>query len=118
MSEWIVKYWAEHDGKPPVEEWLDALTTEQLKAVSKEIMLLGHSGNRLRLPHSKALEDGLFELREMRFGLRIYYTFHKGKIIILLCAGNKKTQTRDIKTARTRMTKLSSMEIKNESKKF
>lgn len=75
-------------------------------------MLLSYSGNRLRLPHSKALEDGLFELREMRFGLRVYYTFHKGKIIILLCAGSKKTQNRDIKTVRTRMAKLSSMEIK------
>ena len=115
MEIWSVEYWSESDGKTPIEEWLDSLTSEQLKSVSKEIILLSKCGNKLRLPHSKSLDEGLFELREMRFGFRVYYTFNKGRIIILLCGGDKKTQNRDIKTARTRINKLKQTEVKNES---
>jgi putative addiction module killer protein len=104
--EWNVVYWSEEDGQTPVEEWLDELGSEQIKAIAKELALLKICGNQLRIPHSKALEGGLFELREMRFGLRVYYGFNKGKIIILLAAGDKSSQKRDIKTARERLTKM------------
>lgn len=92
---WVVEYYKESD----IESWLDNLTIEQLKAVVKEIKLLELSGNRLRLPHSKSLKKGLFELRERRFGYRIYYTFQGDKIILLICAGDKSTQEKDIKKA-------------------
>ena len=40
---------------------------------------------------------------ELRFssgsGIRIYYTRYDNRIIILLCGGDKSTQTRDIKQA-------------------
>lgn len=114
MQEWTVLYWSEEDSKPPVEKWLDSLTTEQLKAVAKEISLLSKCGNLLKLPHSKALENGIFELREMRFGLRVYYTFNKGRVIILLCGGDKKTQARDIKIACERAAKIKRQGGKNE----
>jgi putative addiction module killer protein len=82
-----------------VEEWLDTLTTLQLKSVAKEIKLLEMCGNNLALPHSRALGEGLFELRERRFGLRVYYCFHRHKLC-LLSAGNKKQQEKDIQYAR------------------
>ncbi len=103
---WVIEYWNEHDTESPVEEWLDELTKEQFKSVAKELKLLEQCGNQLRLPHSGSLGGGVFELRERRHGHRIYYTFSKHKIMVLLCAGDKHTQENDIKTARNRLEKL------------
>jgi len=74
-----------------------------LKSIAKEICILAKLGNELKLPHSRAFGKGLFELRERRFGIRIYYYFAGKLIIILLAVGNKKNQTNDIKIARERM---------------
>jgi phage-related protein len=48
-------------------------------------------GNKLREPHSKALGDGLFELR--RNQVRLFYVFEPGRIIRLL-GGMVKKQDR------------------------
>lgn len=103
---WNIEYWCDNSNKSPVEKWLDSLTKEQLKSVAKELKLLELCGNKLKLPHSKSLSTGLFEIRERRYGYRIYYGFYQEKIIILLNAGNKKTQKKDIKIARKRFSKL------------
>lgn len=79
-----------------VEEWLVTLNDQQLKSVAKEVRLLELCGNKLTLPHSKSLGAGLFELRERSHGFRIYYTFEKNKRILLLYAGDKKMQAKDI----------------------
>ncbi len=60
----------------------------------------------------KPLEGGVFELREMRFGYRIYYCFSKGKVIVLLIAGDKSTQKKDIKIAKERVLKWKEEEKK------
>jgi putative addiction module killer protein len=49
---------------------------------------------------------GLFELRERRFGLRIYYGFKGEFVVIVLAAGDKKSQEKDITAARTHLSKL------------
>ena len=72
--------------------------------------MLEITGNVLRLPHSRALGQGLFELRESRYGLRIYYGFHGKHIIIVLAAGDKRTQEKDIKIARNRLSKTKNEE--------
>ncbi len=95
---WCITYWNN------LEKWLNELNKEQLKSVSKELHLLELSGNRLRLPHSKSLGKGIFELRERSYGYRMYYAFHN-ETITLLSAGNKNTQKKDIKIARTRQKK-------------
>ena len=105
MGKWIIEFWSEKT-KKPVERWLDQLEKSEIKAVSKELELLELCGNQLKLPHSKALGKGLFELRERRFGFRIYYCFEDEYIIILLAAGDKKSQENDIKTARKRLSEL------------
>jgi putative addiction module killer protein len=105
MKRWILEYWVDDSGKRSVEQWLLKLTREQFKAVSKELKLLEACGNDLRLPHSRALGKGLFELREQRYGYRIYYGFYLGRIIILLHAGDKSKQENDIKIARFRLSK-------------
>jgi putative addiction module killer protein len=107
MTIWNIEYW--HSNKSStssLEEVLKGLTKEQLKSVAKEVRLLELCGNELRLPHSRALGDGLFELRERNFGYRIYYSFLPEKLIILLHAGDKSKQSRDIKIARQRLLEL------------
>jgi putative addiction module killer protein len=106
MKKWDIHYWAAGRGKSSVEKWLDGLTKEQLKSVAKEIKILQIAGNELKMPHSKALGGGLFELRERRYGYRIYYGFYKKQTIILLIAGDKKSQERDIITARDRLNEM------------
>lgn len=55
----------------------------------------------------KAIDARLFE---MRFffggGYRVYYSLRDNEIIILLCGGNKATQTRDITKAKTILNEL------------
>lgn len=103
MKKWQIRYWVADTGKSPLEKWFDKLTTEQIKSIAKEIKILELVGNELKLPHSRALGDGLFELRERRFGYRIYYGFKGNNIIILVAAGDKKSQEKDIKIARERL---------------
>jgi putative addiction module killer protein len=112
MLKWIIEYWAKDNGTSPIEDWLDNLTKEQLRSVAKELELLELFGNKLRLPHSRPLGDGLFELRERRYNYRIYYGFYGVKIIILLEAGEKKKQESNIKTARERLIELTKFGIK------
>ena len=107
MALWKIEYWNnESTGKSPIQKWLSKLTTEQLDAVFVEISQLENRGNELELPQSKALGKGLFELREMEYGYRIYYGFNGKHIIIVLAAGDKTSQDRDIKIARDRLSQI------------
>ena len=106
MKRWKIEYWSPGKGKNSIEKWLDKLTNEQLKSVAKEVTMLEASGNKLKLPHSKSLGKGLFELRERRYGYRIYYGFLGEFIIILLAVGDKKGQAKDISIARERLLEI------------
>ena len=103
---WRIDYWSSGTGKSHVEKWIDKLTPEQLKSVAKELSMLRRAGTDLKLPHSRALGKGLFELRERKFGYRVYYGFKGQRMIILLAAGDKKSQENDIKVARRRLLQL------------
>ncbi len=53
------------------------------------------------LGNSKSLGAGLMEMRvDYGPGYRIYYVHRGATIVILLCAGDKRTQRQDIKQAR------------------
>lgn len=105
MAKWLIKYWPLL-GKNDVERWFNKLTKEQKKIVVKMITSLRENGNELALPHSRSLGKKLFELREKRFGYRIYYMFYENHIIVLLTAGDKSTQEHDIKIARSRLSEV------------
>lgn len=107
-QKWVIEYWCNDDNDSPIEKWFDSLSKEQFKSLAKELKLLQLCGNRLKLPHSRSLKKGLFELRERTYGLRVYYGFHGSKIILLLHAGNKKTQIKDIDVARDRLIRFGS----------
>lgn len=106
MSAWKITYWIDKSGKSPVAEWLKDLDSQHFLAISKEIDALKDVGNSLQMPHSKALGKGLFELRERHYHYRVYYGFHGKQIVIILTAGNKKSQDKDIKLARKRLQEL------------
>ena len=103
MSKWKIDYWENSQGNSPVEKWLDKLTKDQFKAVYKLIEMLEDAGIDLKMPYSSPLGQGLFELRDRHYGYRIYYCFQGNRMIILLATGDKKSQKRDIVTARKRL---------------
>jgi len=75
------------------------------------IELLTEFGPSLRLPHSRTMGDGLFELRPRgRSGIgRAFYCFMVGKRVVVLHAFVKKTpQTpvRELKLARKRLKEM------------
>lgn len=75
------------------------------------VELLAEHGPSLRLPHSRAFGDGLFELRPRgRSGIgRAFYCFLVGRRVVVVHAFIKKTQQtpdRELKLARKRMKEL------------
>ncbi len=96
-DQWTIEYYNDEQ----FEKWFKKLNKQgKFEAIYEEIKLLSKCGNDLIMPHSKNLGEKLYELRESYYGIRIYYTFRKGKIILLLNGGDKSSQTEDIKKAR------------------
>ena len=90
-----------------VESW----PVDVLADYARLVELLAEYGPSLRLPHSRAFGDGMFELRPRgRAGIgRALYCFMTGKRVVVLHAFIKKTQQtpdRDLKLARRRLKEL------------
>jgi len=88
----------------PFNKWLERLADKRGKALILdriERLAEGHAGD------SKALGDGVTELR-VHFGpgYRIYITHRGATLIVLLCGGEKRSQERDIKRAKKMALKL------------
>ncbi|HTD27904.1 MAG TPA: type II toxin-antitoxin system RelE/ParE family toxin [Xanthomonadaceae bacterium] len=90
-----------------IESW----PVDVLADYARLVELLAGYGPSLRLPHSRALGDGLFELRPRgHAGIgRSLYCFMVGKRVIVLHAFIKKTQQtpdHELKLARKRLKEL------------
>ena len=90
-----------------VESW----PVDVLADYARLIELLAQHGPSLRLPHSKAFGDGLFELRPRgRSGIgRAFYCFLLGKRIVVVHAfikKNQETPDKELKLARKRVKEL------------
>jgi phage-related protein len=90
--------------KAEIESWPDGVLADYAKIVE----LLMEFGPDLRMPHSRAMGDGLFELRPRGSeGIgRAFYCFVLNRRILILHAFIKKTQAtpeRELKIARKRM---------------
>ncbi|MFM8606507.1 MAG: type II toxin-antitoxin system RelE/ParE family toxin [Hyphomicrobiales bacterium] len=79
-------------------DWLNDLRDENARAridIRIRRLSLGNPGD------VKSLGDGVSEMRvDYGPGYRIYFTKHGASIVILLCGGDKRTQTKDIEKAK------------------
>ena len=83
---------------PVFSEWFEKLKDNKLMSAINIRLVRVRDGN---LGDCRTLGDGISELRiHYGAGYRIYYTIRGKQIIILLCAGNKSEQTRNIKRAK------------------
>ena len=90
----IVEYYRLPNGEKPIEKFLDSLDVKMRVKALGSIDILAEFGNTLREPYSKAIGNGLFELRIKFAGdiTRIFYFFVVGKKIILTNGFVKKTR--------------------------
>jgi phage-related protein len=93
--------------EPEVEEWLDGLAVGEFGTGAFHLDRLAERGAQLRMPHSRALGDGLFELRYdlSRVAQRITFFFAGGERIVLLTVFGKQrmNEAQEIKRARQAM---------------
>ena len=93
----VVEYYEKLDGSQPVTEWLDALSDRRADArITARIarLELGNPGD------YKSIGSGVYEMRiDTGPGYRVYFAISGISIVLLLCAGSKKTQQSDIETA-------------------
>lgn len=102
----IVSYGIEYFHERVLAE-IESWPVDVLADYARLVELLIDHGPDLRLPHSRALGDGLFELRPRgRSGIgRVFYCFLVGKRVVVLHAFVKKSQQtpdRELKLARRR----------------
>lgn len=79
---WRVERLVLDSGDSPAQTFMEGLEGEDRVAAFALVKLLAESGNALRMPHSKPLGEGLFELRGRQ--VRIFYVFRPDRRIILL----------------------------------
>lgn len=96
---------------PKVLAEIESWPVDVLADYARLAELLAEHGPNLRLPHSRAMGEGLFELRpRARSGIgRALYCFLIGQRIVVVHAFVKKTQQtpdKDLKLARKRMKEL------------
>jgi phage-related protein len=90
--------------KTEIESWPDGILADYARIVE----LLMEFGPNLRMPHSRAMGGGLFELRPRgREGIgRAFYCFAVGQRVVILHGFVKKTEEspeKELKKARRRM---------------
>jgi putative addiction module killer protein len=92
----IVDY-VDSDGKDVYREWYRRLRDSKAKAAMERRMVRIESGN---VGDHKYCRDGVWELRvDVGAGYRIYYGRMGVEIVLLLCGGDKSSQSQDIERA-------------------
>lgn len=90
-------FYTNKNNKSPVKDWLKKLDKSiRIKITSRLVRLTEDNYG-----EHKKLDSNISELK-FNFGseYRIYYTEKDNIIIILLCAGDKKTQSKDLEKAK------------------
>lgn len=90
-------FYTNKNNKSPVKDWLKKLDKSiRIKITSRLVRLTEDNYG-----EHKKLDSNISELKfNFGSGYRIYYTEKDNIIIILLCAGDKKTQSKDIEKAK------------------
>lgn len=93
MGPYEVIFYEKQDGTRPVEEFLDSIDGKLAAKIVSDMRILAASGPATREPHSKELEDEIFELRSKQGSniSRVLYFFYVGRKIVLTNGFIKKT---------------------------
>ena len=106
---WNLAFYQTPRGERPAAAFVEQLAEPARAEVAALLAALRERGTLLRPPHSKALGDGLFELRSVKHGLRVFYMFLPGQQIVLLDGIVKKRD--DIPAAVLRRIRLLQSEV-------
>jgi len=92
-KKFIIDFYKNANGRAPALEFLKTLDKKVLAKINRTFDLLEFYGSELREPHSKPLDDGIFEMRIQISSthIRILYFFYNGGVIILTNGFVKKT---------------------------
>ena len=105
-----VTVYESESGDQPVENFIKSLDLPTRVKVARHIRLLSENGHLLRMPYSKFIADGLYELRTRgKTEVRIFYCFDKSNKAILLHAIQKKSNAipkKDLRTALERLAEV------------
>jgi phage-related protein len=108
LERWNIDFFAEDNGRLPVQVWLDSLPVEVRGKVIARIDLLRKEGPTLDFPYTSQIEGKLREAR-LRMGktrYRVLYFFDEDRRVILLHGFTKNTasvEEADKKIGRARM---------------
>lgn len=93
----VLEYVLEN-GRCPFKEWIDRLKNVQARAIVRKRI------NRVRLGNlglNRSVGTGVWELKiDIGPGYRVDYGEDGPKVIVLLCGGDKRTQSKDIDQAK------------------
>ena len=95
----IAEIYQTKEGRKPFEEWVDSLKDKQTQVIIAARIARIRAGN---LGLYRAIGSGVCELKiNYGPGYRVYFGQAGSVIIVLLCGGDKKSQSKDIKIARS-----------------
>ena len=87
------------NGRQPFTEWLESIRDQRTRRQIRARLTQLEHGN---FGDYKSVGEGVFELRlHFGAGYRIYFGRIDNTIVLLLCGGDKSSQTRDIERAKT-----------------
>src|SRR5687768_996298 len=85
-------------GNEPFTDWVDSFRDPRTRRRILQRVFRVESGN---YGDHKSLKDGVLELRlDFGPGYRVYFGEDGDSVVILLCGGDKSTQTQDIEQAK------------------
>ena len=95
---YVIEHYLTESGDDLFADWFDALRDSNAKAriaIRIDRIKLGNFGDH------KFLDDGVWELRiDYGPGYRVYYCLDGQVVVLLLCGGDKRTQSADIARAK------------------
>jgi len=95
-----VELYQSENGGIPFDEWFDSLDGRHQAAIERRVAAVeeyDHFGD------CSSLRGGLYEMRLLGPGLRLYFTNVDKAIVVLLGGSGKSSQKRAIKAARIRL---------------
>ncbi len=96
-DEWKIDYYLDKNGAAPFREWFESLRDVKVQAILDARLARLRLGN---FGHCDPVDAGVLELKIYYGpGYRIYFGQLAGRIVLLLCGGDKSTQRKDIREA-------------------